>query len=398
MKTYYIESIISKIAQNIKELAERGILTRDKKIVLYGLDTFSFAMKTVLSNLGFPVESYLCYDTDAVMKYKRQIKATKARYLNSSRDIVRICESEERLSDLDGEILVLSSSRDCPQLKHKERSERKHVRFLQVYDWDCDNFSDAMSLKRKMTLEEIQNVEKEILFHVDKFCIDQKLRYWVCGGTLLGTLRHKGFIPWDDDIDIFMPWEDYKRFVETYKGTKNYELIVPEKTDRKDYYDLWSKVADNRTLVREDLDFLWKVHPVSIDVFPLIGMPEDAQERRRFFGQYSELEKMIWEDFYAHNGDLGVYNQWYPEQKKFLEKYDFDSSMYVGVLGSAYKERDCTTRGAYEVTLRTLFEDMEVNVPGGYKEYLDNLYGKGWEELPDESKRVSHHNMEAYWL
>ncbi len=81
-----------------------------------------------------------------------------------------------------------------------------------------------------------------------------------------------------------------------------------------------------------------------------------------------------------------------------MEKYDFDQSDYVGVLATAYKEKDCTTRKVYDSTLRFTFEDIEVNVPLGYEEYLMNLYGKNWMELPEEGKRVSHHNIEAYWL
>ena len=81
-----------------------------------------------------------------------------------------------------------------------------------------------------------------------------------------------------------------------------------------------------------------------------------------------------------------------------MERYDFDHSDYVGVLGTVYKERDQTTRKVYESTIRMPFEDIEVNVPIGYREYLDNLYGKDWMELPDENKRISNHNVEIFWL
>ena len=141
-----------------------------------------------------------------------------------------------------------------------------------------------------------------------------------------------------------------------------------------------------------------KVRPLTLDIFPLIGLPEKKEKRLLFFQEYYEVEKRIWEDFYANNGDLDVYNKWYSKQKEFLEAYDFEQSAYVGVLGTVYRERDYTKRTVYDSTLRLPFEDIEVNVPAGYQEYLDNLYGKGWQELPDESRRVSNHNVEAYWL
>ena len=398
MKNCHIESIIYGAAQGIKKLMEQGIISKDKKIVLYGLDTYSFAMRTILANLGFQVDSYISDNPELLMKYKRTVKSIKARYLNSSRDLIGIYSITERLQPFDEDILIISASENCPVMKMEELSYKKNVSFFQVYDWQQDDFAEAMRGKCKMTVPEIQNTEKDMLYQIDRFCRDRDLRYWVCGGTLLGTVRHKGFIPWDDDVDIFMPWQDYRRFMKEFADNGRYGIIAPDITDRKDYYDLFIKILDSHTIVKEELGLFRKIHPVSLDVFPLIGMPLNEEERHRFFMEYTELEKMIWEDFYANNGDLWVYNKWYPAQKEFLEKYDFDDSDYVGVLATAYGERDCTTRQVYKGTIRMPFEDIEVNVPAGYREYLDNLYGEDWMELPDESKRVSHHNMEAYRL
>ena len=398
MGNYYVESIIGKIAQEIKRLIDNNIITEDRKIVLYGLDTFSFAMRTILANLGFRVDCYVSDNPEQLISYKRHIKAICVRYLNSSKDLIGIYSIEERLCPFDEKILVINSSKECPKIKIEELNYQKNISFFQTYDWERDDFAKSMQGKRKMTLKEIQSIDKDMLCMVDQFCRDRNIRYWVCGGTLLGTVRHKGFIPWDDDVDIFMPWKDYQIFLKEFKCSGDYSLIVSGACDRKDYYELFSKLADNRTMVRENSGIIRKVHPVAIDIFPLIGLPEEDEERKLFFARYYELEKSIWEDFYANNGDLGVYNKWYPVQKEFLEKYDFDKSDYVGVLATAYQERDCTTRKVYDATIRMPFEDIEVNVPVGYKEYLDNLYGKDWMELPEESKRVSSHNMEAYWL
>jgi lipopolysaccharide cholinephosphotransferase len=93
-----------------------------------------------------------------------------------------------------------------------------------------------------------------------------------------------------------------------------------------------------------------------------------------------------------------VFPKWYPKQKEFLEKYDFDRSEYVGVLGTAYGDKDSTTNKVYSDTLRAPFEDIEVNIPVGYKEYLDHLYGSDWMQLPEESKRKSLHEIKAYWM
>ena len=398
MKDCYEESVIYEIAQELERLIDKKVITEQKKIVLYGLDTFSFAMRTVLDNLGFKVDSYISDDPLQILSYQRQLKSIRARYLNSSRDLIGIYLIEERLKPFDKDIVVINASRSCPIHRIEELNYCENINFFMSYDWKRTEFTQAMQGKKAMVLREIQDTAKSTLYMVDRFCEKHEIRYWVCGGTLLGTIRHKGFIPWDDDIDIFMPWKDYLRFTEEFTDTKYYYLASPEKVDRCDYHELFSKMMDKRTMAREDSGFLWKVHPVSIDIFPLIGLPEQEDERRLFFSRYYELEKTIWEDFYKKNGNLNVYNTWYAAQKEFLEKYDFDTSEYVGVLATAYKERDCAPRNVYVSTLRMPFEDIKVNVPSGYKEYLDRLYGPDWMELPKEEDRISNHKIEAYRL
>ncbi len=249
-----------------------------------------------------------------------------------------------------------------------------------------------------MTMKEMQTTEKNILSYVDHVCRKHNLRYWVCGGTLLGTIRHKGFIPWDDDIDIFLPLQDYRRLIEIFEENEQYTMMGMGTSEVNDYTDMFAKVVDKNTILIEDIGTVRKINPVWIDVFPLVGLPGDEEERLVFFKKYKEVKRRIWEDFYASNGSTGVFSKWYGKQKEFLEKYDFDNSEYVGVLGTVYDERDATTRRVYESTIRMSFEDIEVNVPVGYQEYLDNLYGKDWMQLPDESKRQSHHDIESYWL
>ena len=125
MKRYYIESIIGKIAEEIKKLAEEGVITADKKIVLYGLDTYSFAMRTILSNLGFQIDSYLSDEPELLLRYKRNLKSIRARYLKSSRDLIGICSLEERLQPFDSSVLIISSSKNCPsRLLLRQRTKK----------------------------------------------------------------------------------------------------------------------------------------------------------------------------------------------------------------------------------------------------------------------------------
>lgn len=400
MKRYYVESRIQEISSEIKKLIDKNIITHEIKIVLYELDTYSFGMRTVLENFGYPVESYVVSDKIKSLRVKRDVKLFSARYFNPTSDLIDICTVEERLVPYDESAVILVASKGYEEIKQKLMAigYEEGVNFFCIYDWSKDSFMEMMQGKREMTTQEVQAQAKEMLAFVDDFCSKRGIRYWVCGGTLLGTIRHKGFIPWDDDVDVFMPWEDYQRFVNEFVDDETYELIGPDRTNREDYFELFSKIIDHKTLLKEEYTIIKKVHPVSIDIFPLIGLPNDAEERKLFFAEYYELEKIIKEDSYASNGSFSVYTKWYPEQKAFLEKYSFDIQQYAGVLSTIYEDRDYAPRNVYSDTLRMPFEDIEVNVPIGYKEYLDNLYGEDWMELPDESKRNSHHHMVAYWL
>jgi phosphorylcholine metabolism protein LicD len=400
MKKYYLESIINEIYKGIQNLVNKNIINKETKIILYGLDTYSFAMRTILSNLGYRVDCYILDDEDKVIGTERSIKSFASRYLNSKRDIIDVCIINERLIPYDSNAIILITSSNYSEIKGKlaELGYSENLNFYQLFDWDNDLFVESMRGNRELTLHDIQTINKDMLNLFDEYCRKNNFRYWVCGGTLLGTIRHKGFIPWDDDIDVFMPWNDYQRFISEYDKNSLYELIGPDITDRSDYYDIWSKIIDYKTMLREDGGFVRKIHPISLDIFPLVGMPADTAERHLFFANYMEMNKRIWEDFYANNGDFSVFNKWYLKQKEFLCRFDFDSSKYVGVLGTGYGEKDCTTCGVYSETIRMPFEDIEVNVPVGYKEYLDNLYGENWMELPKPEYRVSHHDMIGYWL
>lgn len=397
MSVYYLKSIIYEIAQEISRLIEKNIITNNKRIFLYGFDTYSFAMKTILANNGFKTDGYVSDDVEQIIAYKRQAKAA-LHYLNSTRDMINISAIEEELIPFDDSIIVLNASKDCPISKIINLGYHQNSHIFQVFDWEQNIFAETMRNKKRMNIRDIQDVAKEILCKVDAFCLENGIRYWVCGGTLLGTIRHKGFIPWDDDVDIFMPWDDYRRFISEFSYKGMYQIISPENVDRSDFYGLFSKIFDDKTMVMENEPLVRFIHPVAIDVFPLIGMPGKKEERCIFFRRYRELMHQITEDFYANNGDYGVYNKWYSAQKEFLEKYDFAQSDFVGVLGTGYGERDCASASIYDATIRLPFEDIRVNVPVGYREYLDNLYGKDWAELPPEEKRKSHHGMEAYWL
>ena len=125
---------------------------------------------------------------------------------------------------------------------------------------------------KRLDINEIKQIELDILVNIAKFCDEYGLRYYLAGGTLLGAIRHKGFIPWDDDIDIIMPREDYIKFFKTYKSDCGF-YKADSILNNADYWLQTGKVFDLRTIVinnNEKYQFnIW------IDVFPTDGVPKN---------------------------------------------------------------------------------------------------------------------------
>jgi lipopolysaccharide cholinephosphotransferase len=125
---------------------------------------------------------------------------------------------------------------------------------------------------QQMTFNEMRTVQFNILCAVDKFCNENNLRYTLLGGTLLGAVRHQGFIPWDDDIDIAMPRPDYEKFVRTFNKTESF-LVCESWINKKYWYFGFAKIGDKRTLL-EQRDCKIKLF-VNIDLFPVDGFYDD---------------------------------------------------------------------------------------------------------------------------
>lgn len=135
----------------------------------------------------------------------------------------------------------------------------------------------------ELTLEEHKQVQLDILKFVDAFCEKEGLRYYLSDGTLLGAIRHHGYIPWDDDIDIQMPRPDLFKLIETFNkkcGNGRYRLIDPQEAIAQHYM---VKIIDTETVKIEPyLNYRHGFLGVDIDVFAMDGCPEDEAEFRRW--------------------------------------------------------------------------------------------------------------------
>lgn len=133
--------------------------------------------------------------------------------------------------------------------------------------------------KKELTLKEKQEIMLDILKDIDRFCRENNIRYSLACGTLLGAVRHGGFIPWDDDADLFMLREDFDRFVKIYKSDR-YNLLFNTREKEQFFAMGYAKVNDPTTYIAESLTMT--NHGVFVDIFPIDRVPEDPKEQRKY--------------------------------------------------------------------------------------------------------------------
>lgn len=396
----YFDSILMKMDNELFSLIKKKKIDNENKLAILGLDEYSFAVRTLLANRGYEVECYVSADEEKRQRVQRSVNYALSHYFNKTDAFIGILSVDEWAEKKDDNWLVLYASEDCADEIGRIVSvaDFPEEKICCLYDRDNIGYKKRVERLKPITMDELKSIEKDILFCFDKFCGQHNLRYWVSGGTMLGTVRHKGFIPWDDDIDVFMPDVDYERFLELFQEDDWLRCqIVDDDNDVWGHYK-FARLADKNTMLIEKYPFYNHFIGINIEILPLIGLPEEAKERTVYMRRYEKINARRREIFFKCSGNMDTFRKIWNAEKPSFNTYPFDDSEYVGVLGTGYYEKDCTTRAVYDKTLRMPFEDIMVNVPQGYSEYLDNLYGKGWEEWPSEDKRTMKHDIEAYWL
>lgn len=251
-------------------------------------------------------------------------------------------------------------------------------------------------------LRDLQLNLLEILKYIDKICKKNKLRYYLIYGSCIGAIRHNGFIPWDDDLDIAMPLEDYEKFCSILKGSKNKKYFLQTRETDKNYYLDFAKVRDTETTLIDEYNYdkMDIVLGTYIDIFPLVGVPKS-----RFKKLIQKINRAL---FFAT--DRSMINNRIIKAifdlivkvigKKTIRKICFENMMkysceeceeWFSIFGEYYDE-DIHPKKYYGQGKIVDFEDIRVPVPENYDHYLKKLYGN-YMQLPDKSKRKPSHSI-----
>lgn len=261
---------------------------------------------------------------------------------------------------------------------------------------------------KRIETEELKAIQLQILSEVCSFCEQWNIQYWLDNGTLLGAIRHKGYIPWDDDIDIGMLREDYDRFMNLFNQyNSRYKFYCIENNPKFLYPH--GKVLDTETVLYEPNKQGNKLS-VNIDVFVYDNAPNEDKQVAKMYDRRDKYRRLQ-ELRCAKNKPRGniirrmcVYFirgvlHFFPKNY-FIKKILKNSKRYINVetkrVGNftSYARIACD-KSIFNEFIKVEFEGKEYNAPIGYDAWLRAFY-KDYMTLPPEEKRVSHHTFEAY--
>lgn len=260
---------------------------------------------------------------------------------------------------------------------------------------------------REINSDELKKIQLEILDMVNHFCSENNIKFWLDSGTLLGAIRHKGYIPWDDDVDIGMLRDDFERFISLFNKTGGKYKVICNELDSECVYP-FAKILDADTVLYEPDEKNGVKLSVNIDLFVYDVTPGGDKTKK----QYDRRDKYAFLNSVQYN--LYPSKTWYKKVPKaalcialqlfpkgfFASKLVRNSKQYVGqelnhVGNFTAASRVLCEKAVFDSTILWDFEGKKYPIPVGYDKWLTAFYGD-YMQLPPIEKRVTHHLFKAY--
>ena len=269
---------------------------------------------------------------------------------------------------------------------------------------------------KEISLEEMRSIQIDMLDKLADFCNTNGIRYYLCGGTLLGAIRHKGFIPWDDDIDINIPRPDLQKLLKISKKTIAHNLVIEapgdERGNSRSFYRIYNTdtelVAYNKKLGTE-----YRCN-IFIDIFPVDALPKMKTFNYVVYlvsgflismGNMSSVGEVVGSTPIKRFLKRMLFpiarmkkpEQWAEITDRYAARRDYKKASYIGVINTEASHRfhERILKTDYEPRIEVEFEGKQYYAPAGFDIYLRNLYGD-YMSVPPRNQQVSHHDFKAF--
>ena len=271
-------------------------------------------------------------------------------------------------------------------------------------------------MTKEMSLTEVQSVGLDILNHFHAFCVNHNIKYSLGYGTLIGAIRHHGFIPWDDDVDVVMLRDDYDKFCHLYEDSVKYKLFAP---NRKNTYSACVRLCEmQNTRVITDTPLFTEETGIWIDIFPFDSVSDNKSEFTHMVNEaissfdLIQTKRYIMQPWYKQvSGVRSLYGlirrkwlfrhsifDYVNEHVKLITAWSSrDTKMMSQLSVPDMGDREYYSKSLFQDVIEVMFENSKLFVMNGYDECLRIAYGDYMQLPPKEQQERGHTYHKYYW-
>lgn len=265
--------------------------------------------------------------------------------------------------------------------------------------------------KEQITLDEAKTIQIEILDELNRYCKKNNINYFIIAGTLLGAVRHKGYIPWDDDIDVVMLRNDYERFMKEYDSCQYYIAS----SDRLNGYSLpFIKLCKKDTLTLEFPKIMSCELGINIDIFPVDNVPDSGSEQDKLLrvnDKYKYWLGLKWGVPTKRSSKIinvarkaialllkgTSYATIVKKMNQNASQYNMIKTRQCSEVIWGCGKKEFVNTAVFHESIDIEFEGKNYKAPIGWEEWLGNRYGD-FMKLPPKELQIAHHNRTDYLL